>query len=65
MEALPCGPEIVKQETATAIAAAAARFRQVTKCPFGPDDQIGMLNLMMPDSIRAVVSQADTGHTLD
>lgn len=37
----------------------------MTKCPFGPDDQIGMLNLMTPDSIRAVVSQADTGHTLD
>ena len=60
-----CGPEIVNQETATAIAAAAARFRQVTKSPFGPDDQIGMLNLMTPESMRAVMSRADAGHTLD
>jgi hypothetical protein len=60
-----CGPEFVNQETVEFIAAAAAQFRKVTKSPFGPDDQIGMLNLITPESMRAVVSQADAGHTVD
>lgn len=60
-----CGPDAVDRQTAAAIAAAAATFRQVTISPFGPDDQIGMLNLITPESMRAVVSRADAGHTLD
>lgn len=60
-----CGPDIVDGKTAAAVAATAAQFRQVTQSPFGSDDQIGMLNLMTPESMRAVVSRADAGHTLD
>lgn len=60
-----CGPDIVDGNTATTIAAAAAQFRQVTRSPFGEDDEIGMLNLMTSASMRTVVARADAGHTLD
>lgn len=60
-----CGPDVVDENTARTIAAAAARFREVTRSPFGEDDQIGMLNLITPESMRAVVSRADAGHALD
>ncbi|MCW2780995.1 MAG: putative metal-dependent hydrolase [Marmoricola sp.] len=60
-----CGPEFVDAETAAKIAASSAAFRQITRSPFGTDDEIGMLNLMTPASMRAVLSRADAGHTLD
>jgi kynurenine formamidase len=60
-----CGEGFVDAGTASKIAAAAAQFRQITKSPFGEGDEIGMLNLITPDSMRAVLSRADAGHTLD
>lgn len=36
-----------------------------TKSPFGPGDQIGMLNLMTSDSIRRVLSEVDGGKVFD
>jgi kynurenine formamidase len=60
-----CGSETVDEKTAAMIAATAAAFRQVTASPFGADDQIGMLNLLTPESMRAVLSRADAGHTHD
>jgi len=60
-----CGTNFVDQATADKIAATAAKFRQITESPFGPDDEIGMLNLITPESMRAVLSRADAGHTLD
>lgn len=47
------------------IAANAATFRQVTQSPFGPDDEIGMLNLITRDMARDVGSRADFGHIID
>jgi kynurenine formamidase len=60
-----CGVNFVDDGTARKIAAAAATFREITDSPFGPDDEIGMLNLITPDMARAVVSRADAGHTID
>lgn len=60
-----CGPEFVDEATANTIAAAAASFREITESPFGQDDEVGMLNLMTPQSMRSVLSRADAGHTLD
>lgn len=60
-----CGSNFVDQATADKIAATAAKFRQITESPFGADDEIGMLNLITPESMRAVLSRADAGHTID
>ncbi|MCW2771033.1 MAG: cyclase [Aeromicrobium sp.] len=60
-----CGVNFVDEGTAQKIAAAASTFRQITESPFGPDDEIGMLNLITPESMRAVMSRADAGHTID
>jgi kynurenine formamidase len=60
-----CGTNYIDEGTASKIAAAAATFRQITDSPFGADDEIGMLNLITADSMRAVMSRADPGHTLD
>jgi len=43
------------------IAAFNAKFREVSKSPFGESDQIGMLNLMTSDSMRRILSEID-GH---
>jgi kynurenine formamidase len=60
-----CGTNFVDEATARNIAAAAATFREISKSPFGADDEIGMLNLITPESMRAVLSRADAGHTID
>ena len=60
-----CGVNFVDDGTARKIAAAAAKFREITTSPFGPDDEIGMLNLITPEMARTVVSRADAGHTID
>jgi kynurenine formamidase len=56
-----CGVATVPESDRDRIAARNASFRQVSKSPFGEDDQIGMLNLMTSDAMRAVLSQID-GH---
>lgn len=60
-----CGPEFITEETRRKIAAHAATFRQVTRSPFGPDDEIGMLNLLSPAAARDVVSRSDAGAAMD
>ncbi|MGE0216957.1 cyclase family protein [Mycolicibacterium sp.] len=47
------------------IAAHRATRGQVSQSPFGPDDQIGMLNLLTSESTRAVLARADGGHVID
>lgn len=41
-----CGDATIHSALGAKIAAEAARFREVTTSPFGPDDEIGMLNLL-------------------
>lgn len=60
-----CGPEFITEETRSKIAAHAAKFRQVTKSPFGSDDEIGMLNLLSADAARDVMRRADGGAAID
>lgn len=60
-----CGPGIVSAEDRDRIAAFSAKVRTATASPFGPDDQIGMLNLMTGDSIRSVFSELDGGKVFD
>ncbi|MFE9658154.1 cyclase family protein [Micromonospora sp. NPDC006431] len=60
-----CGPEIITDEVRRKIAGYAAKFREVTKSPFGPDDEIGMLNLLSPQAARNAVQRADAGAAID
>jgi len=60
-----CGPSIVSASDKQRIAAYSAAYRQVSESPFGEDDQIGMLNLLSPSSMREVMSQADGAQVFD
>lgn len=60
-----CGPEFITEATRQKIAAYAAQFRQVSKSPFGDEDEIGMLNLLSPERSREVMRRADGGAAID
>ena len=60
-----CGPEFITEATRNQIAAHAAEFRRVSRSPFGPDDEIGMLNLLSAASARDVMRRADGGAAID
>lgn len=60
-----CGPSIVTEADKERIAAYSAAYRQVSESPFGPDDEIGMLNLISPESMRDVMRQADGYRVFD
>jgi kynurenine formamidase len=60
-----CAPLLYDAEQRRVIAAYASAFHQVTSSPFGEDDEIGMLNLITPESMRAVMARADMGKVLD
>jgi kynurenine formamidase len=47
------------------IAARTATFRRPSTSPFGPEDQIGMLNLMTPATRSRVLSEADWTRVFD
>lgn len=47
------------------IAALSAVDLTPSKSPFGPDDEIGMLNLITPESRRAVMAEADPARCID
>lgn len=47
------------------IAALTAVDRTPSSSPFGPEDEIGMLNLMTPETRRAVMSEADPSRVID
>lgn len=60
-----CSPNVVDEAQRSRIAALGARFREATTSPFGSQDEIGMLNLITPESRRAVMSSADWGKVFD
>ena len=60
-----CGSSLVDEQHRERIGAYAARFRQITESPFGPDDEIGMLNLLTPDTARDLLHRADGGRVFD
>jgi len=47
------------------IAARTARAGSPSSSPFGPDDEIGMLNLITPESRRRVLEAVDPGRVFD
>jgi kynurenine formamidase len=60
-----CGPTEVTEEQAGQIAARNNTFQEVSTSPFGSDDQIGMLNLINPDSMRAALANVDPRKIFD
>jgi kynurenine formamidase len=55
----------MNEATTQQIAARSATFREVSKSPFGPEDQIGMLNLMSPESRMRALAEADATRPFD
>ena len=60
-----CGPILVDERTRDRIAAYRGTRHQVTESPFGPADEIGMLNLIGPDTSRELLAAADGGRIFD
>jgi kynurenine formamidase len=52
-------------DTERQIAARRAERHRITRSPFGPGDEIGMLNLMTPRSRAAVLAEADAATMFD
>jgi kynurenine formamidase len=60
-----CTAHFVDEAAKKKIAAYAANFREVTKSPFGSEDQIGMLNLIDAEARQTIVNCADAGKVFD
>ncbi|HEX5997352.1 MAG TPA: cyclase family protein [Jiangellales bacterium] len=60
-----CGVGVIDEATRERIAAFRAVTGRVSASPFGPDDEIGMLNLLTPQNARDVLTNADAGHVVD
>lgn len=60
-----CTECVVSEIVKNRIIAHGAAFRQATKSPFGSDDEIGMLNLITPESRQAILSRADLRKVYD
>ena len=59
-----CAPPLLS-DAERLIAARAAQAGSPSPSPFGPDDQIGMLNLITPESRRRVLENVDPGRVFD
>jgi kynurenine formamidase len=59
-----CAPTLL-QDAEGLIAARTAQPGVPSRSPFGPEDEIGMLNLITPDSRRRVLESVDAGSTFD
>jgi kynurenine formamidase len=60
-----CSHTLVSEQERRDIAAYAAEFGKATASPFGPDDEIGMLNLMDANSMARVLAEADAARVFD
>lgn len=60
-----CFPMIVNESERERIAAHSARLREVSKSPFGEDDEIGMLNLMTSESMGKIIGEIDAHKVVD
>ena len=60
-----CGPTLVDDNFRSRIAALTAVAGEVSESPFGPDDEIGMLNLLTPQMARDQLAKADGGKVFD
>jgi kynurenine formamidase len=55
----------IGEEERRRIAAHSAVTHEVTRSPFGPDDEIGMLNLLSAETARELFQSADGGRIFD
>ena len=60
-----CSPRLIDESMKQKIAAYNASFRKVTASPFGPRDEIGMLNLIDAASRDAIMRRADASRVFD
>ncbi|MGB3481772.1 MAG: cyclase family protein [Mycobacterium sp.] len=60
-----CLPSIISAADKDKIAAYAAKFREVSRSPFGADDEIGMLNLIDPKRSQELLARADVSRAFD
>ena len=60
-----CGPNFVDDHTRSRIAAWASVRHQVGASPFGPEDQVGMLNLVTPQISASMLARADATRVFD
>src|SRR5215212_6231742 len=60
-----CGAIPISSADRDRIAALNAKYRTVSRSPFGEGDEIGMVNLMDASSIQQVMSEADFGKVFD
>ena len=59
-----CAPPLLS-EVERLIAARTAQPGMPSRSPFGPEDEIGMLNLITPESRRQVLARVDAGRVFD
>jgi kynurenine formamidase len=59
-----CAPRLLRDAEGL-IAARTAQAGVPSRSPFGPDDEIGMLNLITPESRRRVLAQVDASRVYD
>jgi kynurenine formamidase len=55
----------IQRDSETPVVARTAEYGSATKSPFGPDDQLGMLNTVTSAMRQAVLDAADTTEMLD
>jgi kynurenine formamidase len=60
-----CGPGLINEEERGRISAWSAVRHEVSESPFGPDDEIGMLNLITPQLSASTLSRADATRVFD
>ncbi|HUY73525.1 MAG TPA: cyclase family protein, partial [Candidatus Dormibacteraeota bacterium] len=60
-----CGPVLLSEDQRKNIVAYHSKFNQASASPFGPADEIGMLNHMTAESRRAAMGEADAGKPFD
>src|ERR1700680_4572989 len=56
-----CGPVLLSEDQRKNIVAYHAKFNEASASPFGPADEIGMLNLMTAESSGAALGEAEAG----
>src|SRR5258708_1334829 len=60
-----CGPVLLSEDQRKNIVAYHSKFNEASQSPFGPADEIGMLNNMTAETRRAAMSEADAGKPFD
>lgn len=60
-----CGPSLIDGESRERIAAWNVAQHEVSESPFGPRDEIGMLNLVTPEISQSMLSAADATRVFD